>query len=80
MYPHRPVLDLACRHHVYELILKKAFSTCLGVTSGPDIQLFESFQGEWEFVDRTTPKPFTADDVSKQDELLVNFRHFLDHS
>ena len=28
----------------------------------------------------TTPKPFTADDVPERDELLVNLRHFLDHT
>lgn len=74
----RPVLHLACRHHMYELVLEKAFSTCLGVSSGPDIQLFKRFQGGWEFIDRTTPEPFTADDVPERDELLVNFRRFLD--
>ena len=42
----RLVLHLACRHHVYELVLKKAFSTNLGVSSGSDIQLLKSFQGE----------------------------------
>ena len=76
----RPVLHLACRHHVYELVLEKAFSTCLEVSSGPDIQLFKRFQGGWETIDRTTPEPFTADDVPEQDELLVNFRRFLDHA
>lgn len=76
----RPVLYLACRHHVYELVLEKAFFTCLGVSSGPDIQLSKRFQGGWEFIDRTTPGPFTADDVPDRDKLLVNFRCFLDHS
>ncbi|KAG0718148.1 hypothetical protein GWK47_053035 [Chionoecetes opilio] len=57
-----------------------AFSTCLGVSNGPDIQLFKRFQGGWEFIDRTTPEPFTADDVPERDELLVNFRRFLDHA
>ena len=76
----RPVLHLACRHHVYELVLEKAFSTCLGVSSGPDIQLFKRFKGEWELIDRTTPEPFTADDVPERDELLVNFRRFLDQA
>ncbi|XP_043216604.1 uncharacterized protein LOC122378950 [Amphibalanus amphitrite] len=76
----RPVLHLACRHHVYELILEKAFSTCLSISSGPDIQLFKRFQGRWRLIDRTTPEPFTADDVPERDELLVSFRRFLDHA
>ena len=42
----RPVLHPACRHPVYELILEKALSTCLGVSSDPDIQLFKRLQGE----------------------------------
>ena len=59
----RPVFHLGCQHHVYELILEKAFSTCLGVSSGPHIQLFKRFEGGWKFVDRTTPEPFTTNDV-----------------
>ncbi|KAG0718350.1 hypothetical protein GWK47_052554 [Chionoecetes opilio] len=42
------VVDLACRHHVMELILASAFKANLGdATSGPDVQLFKRFQKKW---------------------------------
>ena len=46
----------------------------------PDIQLFKRSQSGWEFIDRTTLEPFTADDVPERDELLINFRRFFDHA
>ena len=57
-----------------------SLSTCSRVLSGPDIQLFKSFQGWWDSIDRTTPEPFIADDIPERDEPLVNFCSFLDHS
>ena len=78
--PNRPVLHVACRHHVYELVLEKALSTCLSVSSGRDIQLFKSFQCWWDLIERTTPEPFIADDIPERDEPLSNFCRFLDHS
>ena len=38
------VLHLACRHHIYELVCEKAFTTCFGPSSGPEIQLFKRFK------------------------------------
>ncbi|KAG0714561.1 Retrovirus-related Pol polyprotein from type-1 retrotransposable element R2 [Chionoecetes opilio] len=44
----RPLLNLACRHHVMELILASAFKATFGdATSGPDVQLFKRFQKKW---------------------------------
>ncbi|KAF0286642.1 hypothetical protein FJT64_014873 [Amphibalanus amphitrite] len=41
----RPVLQLACRHHVKKLVLEKAFSTCRRISSGLYIRLFKRFKG-----------------------------------
>lgn len=44
----RPVLFFACRHHIAELLLKKAFEiTVEKDSSGPNIVIFKRFQNEW---------------------------------
>ena len=40
----RNVLNLACRHHVYEVILKAVFTSSSGCFSGPDVLVFQRFQ------------------------------------
>ena len=42
------VLQLACRHHVLELVLEAVYSTAANETSkSPNIELFFSFQKFW---------------------------------
>ena len=77
------VLHLACRHHIYELICEKAFFTCFGPSSSPEIQLFKRFKGKWEYLNRTTPKAMEMDKMSqnlreRRDDLLVEFQRLLD--
>lgn len=43
----RPLLSLACRHHVMEFILGLAFKATGNATSGPDVQLLKRFQNKW---------------------------------
>lgn len=47
------VLNLACRHHIYEIILAAVFSTCSGASSGPNVQLFRRFQKNWGSLDKS---------------------------
>ena len=58
------VLHLACRHHIYELVCEKAFTTCFGPSSGPEIQLFKRFKNNWEHLDRSIPRAFKLDEMS----------------
>jgi len=44
----RDCLLLACRHHVYELVLKGIFEGLLGPTSGPDTPIFKRFKEAWD--------------------------------
>lgn len=39
----RNLLSLACRHHVYEIVLRKVFETKLLPSSAPDVPFFERF-------------------------------------
>ena len=48
----REVLHLACRHHVFELVLEKTMTISLGPSHGPDVQLFKRFQKKWDVIDR----------------------------
>ena len=41
----RHLLNLACRHHIFELVIKAAFESKIPGTSGPDVLLFKRFQG-----------------------------------
>ena len=79
------VLHLACRHHIYELVLEKAMATCLGPSSGPDVVLFKRFQKKWASIDATKPEPFDGSDMpphlhDTRDDLLAQFGRLLDNN
>lgn len=39
------LLNLACRHHIFEILLEKVYTECMNsISSGPDIALFKRFQ------------------------------------
>ena len=48
----KELLHLACRHHVFELVLASVFKECMGVSSGPDVSIFKRFQESWKFIDQ----------------------------
>lgn len=44
----RKLLDLPCRHHVYELVLMTAYKKIFQIsTTSPDDKLFKSFRDSW---------------------------------
>lgn len=48
----RELLIFACRHHVYELVLKSVFEVKISqVTTSPDIPFFKKFKENWKNVD-----------------------------
>ena len=53
IYKEKTVLWLACRHHVYELILKRVISEIFGCTSAPVNAKFVTFQREWNTIDKS---------------------------
>jgi len=52
----KPLLNLACRHHVIELILAAAFKEVMGPSSGPTIQLFKRFREQWPYIPHEDPE------------------------
>ncbi|GBP84362.1 hypothetical protein EVAR_99261_1 [Eumeta japonica] len=48
----RDVLIFACRHHIYELVLKGVFEAKISqVPNNPDIPLFKKFRDNWKNID-----------------------------
>ena len=43
------LFHLACQNHIFELLLERHFTVCLGPSSGPDIGLFKRYQKMWPF-------------------------------
>lgn len=58
----RQLLLLACRHHMYEIVLAGVFSESkLSVMSGPDIPIFKKFQKNWPNIDKSNYSTFETD-------------------
>lgn len=57
----RELTYFACRHHVYEIVLRQAFETKFGKTEGPNVSLFEKFKKDWREIDHTKFKSGIAD-------------------
>ena len=75
------VLHLACRHHIYELVLEKAFTACLGPSSGRDVLLFKRFHAKCESIDGTKPELLENCDMSSHlhdTRLLAQFSRLFD--
>ena len=50
----RPLIWLACRHHIHEVVLKNTYELLFGSPPGPEIPLFKRFREKWDFLDRTS--------------------------
>lgn len=48
----RGLLWLACRHHMFEIMLSKVFTLCFGPSSSPEIPLFKRFRVAWDTFSR----------------------------
>lgn len=63
----RDVLYIACRHHVFEIILQTAIIEAkLFESSGPDIALFKKFKNSWNKIDTTKFSLFNENKKTKE--------------
>ncbi|EDS44322.1 conserved hypothetical protein [Culex quinquefasciatus] len=70
----RDLMWLACRHHVLELILAKAFCVCFGPTKSPETPLFKRFREKWPEISKDKVKSLTVTKKFKeQKESVVGF-------
>lgn len=80
----RELLLFACRHHVYELVLKAVFETKIKqITSSPDIPMFKKFRENWKNIDSSKielPLNFVKERVAETDiqALLLFYKAELD--
>lgn len=75
----REALIFACRHHIYELVLKCVFETKISLmTTSPEIPLFKSFRENWKNVDPKKIQSYTEKlsclNVSEINKLLQFYR------
>lgn len=62
----RNILYLACRHHIYEIVLHGVFSAVNLVTStGPDIIIFKKFKNEWRNIEQNSFSTWSTDENVK---------------
>lgn len=59
-------MKLACRHHVYEVILRSVFELKFGETTGPNVLLFKEYLGKWDEIDQTKYKLGIQDSIVKR--------------
>lgn len=47
----RELAYFACRHHVFEIVLRQVFEVKFGKTTGPDVPIFEALKKHWNSLD-----------------------------
>ena len=53
----RELVNIACRHHIMEVILGSAFTAVFGEKGGPKVGLFKRFQKKWPSIRQTDFMP-----------------------
>lgn len=74
----RNLLFLACRHHVFELVIGAVFHKCLGPSGGPDLPIFKRFKEQWPFIDQhqyhdVTSSEQAASQVADIQDSIIQF-------
>ena len=60
----REVAWIACRHHVFEIVLAHVFIAVMGSSDGPNVSVFKRFQAHWPCIDQSN--------VSRIDDNVFN--------
>lgn len=48
----RNLIWIACRHHVFEVMLSTIFTTAFGTSGGPEVGIFKRFQKQWPAINK----------------------------
>lgn len=75
----RKLINLPCRHHIYEIILRAVFELKLSKTSGPDVPIFDRFAKEWKNINKNDFKSGLEDEIvrsSISDEEWNDMKNF----
>lgn len=75
----RKLLELPCRHHVFELVLMAGYKTSFQAkTSSPDDTLFKTFRDEWDNLDHGSFEHLEEDDSLEVNERIRLIEVFQD--
>lgn len=73
----RSLLPLACRHHIFEIIVGSIVTTQLGPTNGPTLPIFSRFKKCWKSIDQNKYSPGINDEIMQralgdvQDDIII---------
>lgn len=59
----RKLIELACRHHIYEIVLRGVFESKHGTSSAPEVLIFNRFQRAWPGLDHSSFKSGLEDEI-----------------
>ena len=76
----RQILWMACRHHIFELVLKAAFTELFGDTTGPEVTFFKFMKPSWSSLNLADYRPPTIPAAFRDDvaPLLTFINHRLE--
>lgn len=66
------LLPLACRHHLYEIMLRGAYEARFGSTSGPSPTIFDRFDSQWNNIDQSQYESGIQNDYIRRNLQDVN--------
>ncbi|CAH0560567.1 unnamed protein product [Brassicogethes aeneus] len=74
----RQLLYFACRHHIFEIVLEAAFSSCFGSSSGPEPSIFIRFKNAWSNLNKQNFKnglidPKVSEKIGDSCEIINTF-------
>lgn len=73
----RSLLALACRHHIFEIIVGSIITTLLGPTNGPTLPIFSRFKKSWKSINQNNYVPGIKDEIMQralgdvQDDIII---------
>lgn len=66
----KKLLFLACRHHVFEVVLSGVMAIEEGPTSSPEYPIFKKFRDQWKEIDVNNFETVNLEEVDNADEIL----------
>jgi hypothetical protein len=69
----KDMLYLACRHHVFEIVLASVFKESMGMSSGPDIAIFKRFRQSWKLINHSNFETGAALETVNDKESVISF-------
>lgn len=73
------LLYFPCRHHIYELLLRKVFEIRVATTAAPEVLIFNRFSKHWINIEKTNHKSCLEDEhvvkvlTAEEREVILNY-------